>query len=60
MVGGNVIVEVEGVKQSVLIAAVLTHHLEELRALACHSDRGGESEFGVFQRNRPKTVIHEL
>lgn len=35
VVGGNVIVEVEGIKQPVLIAAVLTHHPDALPKLAC-------------------------
>jgi hypothetical protein len=31
--GGNMIVEVKGVEQSVLVAAVVTHHLDALRSL---------------------------
>lgn len=35
VLGWNVIVEVEGVEQSVLVAAVVTYHLDALRSLAC-------------------------
>ena len=35
MVRRNVIVEVEGIRQPVLVAAVVTHHRDALRVLSC-------------------------
>jgi hypothetical protein len=48
MIRWNVLVEVEGIKQSVLVAAVLSHHAAAFSLSALSSDRANASMFTSF------------
>jgi hypothetical protein len=54
VIARNVIVDIEGVEESVLAATLLTHHRDVLPSIGCHQQRSSDQTFqGVFQQNRP-------
>jgi len=61
MIRGHMLIQVEGVKQPVLVAAVVSHHAGALPSLALSTKTlKTQHRSLVFQRNRPGAVLHEL
>jgi hypothetical protein len=45
MIGGNVVLQAKRIKQTLLIAALLTHHLEALHQCTARSDTSRKNKF---------------
>src|ERR1017187_3018138 len=57
VIGGNVVVEIERIKQWTLIAAAFTHHLVALPSQVLRSKTSKTQRRSlVFQQNRPEAV----
>jgi hypothetical protein len=60
VIGGNVLVEIERIKQWTLIAAAFTHHLVALPSQLLRSKTAKTQRRSlVFQQNRPPAAVRE-